>query len=65
MAGLAAPPYPSPKLVQLGEAKALGMFNHHHTGFRHIDADFDDGRGDQNFSRPRAEVLHRFVFVLG
>ena len=38
----------SAQLVQLGQAEALGVLDHHHGGVRHVDADFDHGGRNQN-----------------
>ena len=41
------------QLVQLGQAEALGILDHHDRRFRHVDADLDDRRRDENVeSRP-------------
>ena len=47
---LAAEPAPdaAAQLVQLRQAEALGMLDHHQRGVRHIDTDFDHGSGHQN-----------------
>src|SRR6516225_10115968 len=45
-AGL-APADASAELVELGEAEALRMLDHHDRGGRHIDADLDHSGGDQ------------------
>ena len=46
---LVAAPDPAAQLVQLGEAEALGMFDHHDRRVRHVNADFNDGGGDEDF----------------
>ena len=48
----------SPELVELGEAEALGAFDHHDGGVGDIDADFDDGGGDQDVELAIAEGVH-------
>ena len=34
--------------MQLGKAEALGVFDNHNRGLRHIDADLDNGGGDKD-----------------
>ena len=55
--GLAAPD-PAAQLVQLGEAEALGLLDHHDRGGRHVDADLDHRGGDQHREPPVGEVGH-------
>ena len=43
---LPTPDSPS-ELVELREPEALGVFNNHNHGVRHVDADFDDRRRDE------------------
>ena len=38
----------SAQLVQLREAEALGVLDDHDGGVGNVDADFDDGGGDQD-----------------
>ena len=45
-AGAAADP--AAQLVELGEAEALGMLDHHDGGLRHVDADLDHRGRDQD-----------------
>ena len=52
------------KLVELGESEALGVFDDHHGGVGHVDADFDDGCRDEDLRFVFAEALHDFVFFL-
>ena len=35
------------QLMELGEAKTLGMLDEHDRGVGHVDADLDDGRRHQ------------------
>ena len=49
--------------MQLGEAEALGMLDHHDGGFRHVDADLDHGGGDQQSRFAGGEARHRRVLV--
>src|ERR1700685_1867232 len=37
---------PTAKLVELSQAKAIGVFDKHHGCVRHVQADFDDGGRD-------------------
>ena len=53
------------QLVQLGETEALGMFDDHDRGLRHVDADLDDGGGHEDRERARGERRHHAVLVLG
>ena len=49
--------------MQLGKAKALGMFDHHDGRVRHIDAHFDDGSGDEETGLAALEEPHRLVLL--
>ena len=51
---LTAPDAP-PKLVKLGQPETVGVFDHHHAGVRHVDADFDDRGSHQHLDLTRAE----------
>ena len=44
----AAAPDAAAQLVQLRQAEALGMLDHHDRGLGHVDADFDHGGGHQD-----------------
>jgi hypothetical protein len=55
----AAAPHPAAQLVQLRQAEALGMLDHHHRGRRHVDADLDHRRGDQDRQPAVGEGRHR------
>ena len=44
--------------MELGEAEALGVLDDHDAGIRHVDADLDDGRRDEQLDLVRIEVLH-------
>ncbi len=46
------------QLVQLRQAEAIGIENRHERGVRDIDADFDDGGGDEGVKFPVAEGRH-------
>ena len=52
------------QLVELGEAEALGVFNQHERGVRHVDADLDDGSGDEHVDLMRGEGAHDGVLIL-
>jgi len=52
------------KLVELGEAEALGVFDDHDGGVGDVDADFHDGGGDENLRFVFAETLHDFFFFV-
>ena len=50
--------------MELGEAEALGFENDHDRGIGDVDADFDDGGGDEGVEFPGAEAAHhRFLFL--
>jgi hypothetical protein len=49
------------QLVQLGEAEALGMLDHHDRRIRHVDADLDHRRSDEDAGFAALEALHRLV----
>ena len=54
------------KLVKLGEAEAFSVLDDHDGGVGDIDADFDDGGGDEDLRFVFAEALHDFfLFVAG
>src|SRR5713226_3825234 len=56
----------SAKLVELGEAEALGVLDDHDGGVGDVDADFDYGGGDEDLRFVFAEALHDFfLFVAG
>src|SRR6266852_1499716 len=54
----------SAKLMELGEAEALGVLDDHDGGVGDIDADFDDGGGDEDLRFVFAEALHDFFFFV-
>ena len=56
----AAPDAPA-QLMKLRQAEAFGMLDHHDRRFRHIDADFDHGGGDEDLRLARLELRHRRV----
>ena len=51
------------QLMDLREAEALGVLDHHHGRFRHIDADLDHRGGDEQPRLARGEARHRGVLV--
>ncbi len=51
------------QLVQLGEAEALGMFDHHDGRVRHVDADLHDGGRDENARAAILEGEHGLVLL--
>ena len=46
------------QLVELGEAEALGVLDHHHGRGRHVDADLDHGGRDQDRQSSLGERRH-------
>ena len=49
--------------MQLRQAEAFRMFNHHQGRIRHVDADFNDGRRHQHMDVAAAERIHdRLLF---
>ena len=61
----AAPTYAPAQLVQLREPEPLGRFDDHDRGVRHVDAYFDDRRGDHDIGLARLELAHRLLLVGG
>ncbi len=55
---LVAAPDPAAQLMELGEAEALGVLDHHDRGVGHVDADLDDGGGDQHLDLAGEEAGH-------
>ena len=52
-----AAPHAAAQLVQRRKAEALGVLDDHDGGVGHVDADLDDGGGDQHVQLPRLELL--------
>lgn len=52
------------ELVELGEAEAFGAFDEHDCGVGDIDADFDDGGGDEEVGFVGGEVAHDLFFFV-
>src|SRR5215813_8728360 len=51
--------------MQLRQAEALGVFDQHDRGVRHVHADLDHGRRHQNLNLIRAERRHYALFLGG
>src|SRR6476620_6787376 len=51
------------QLMELSEAKALGILDDHHARLRHIDPDFDDRRRNENRDLALAESCHHGILV--
>ena len=60
---LRAAPDAAAQLVQLGQAEALGMLDDHDGGVRHVDADLDDGGGDEDARLAVLEGAHGLVLL--
>ena len=56
---VAAAPDPPAQLVQLREAEAVGVLDHHRGRVRHVDADLDHGRRDEHVHLGGRECAHR------
>ena len=50
--------HPAAELVELGEAEALGLLDHHHGGVGNVHADLDYGGGHQDLQLACLEALH-------
>src|SRR5205085_4263644 len=59
---LAAPDAPT-KLVQLREAKAVGVFDYHDRRVRYVDADFYHRGSNQDIQFAITELAHHRVFI--
>src|SRR6266542_2471431 len=57
--------HPPAQLMQLRQAEALGVFDQHDRGVRHVHADLDHGRSHQNLNLIRAERPHYALFLGG
>jgi len=53
------------ELVELGEAEALGVVDDHDRGVGDVDANFDDGGGDEDVDLATLEAGHGDLFVIG
>src|SRR2546423_1440857 len=60
-----AAPDAAAQLVQLREPEAVGLLDHHEHGVRHVDADLDDGRGDEHVELAGAEGAHGLLPLAG
>ncbi|MNS21388.1 hypothetical protein D3C72_531490 [compost metagenome] len=58
------PANPAAKLMKLGQAEPVGVHNNHQRGVRHVYADLDHGRRDEELHLVRIELAHHF-FLLG
>ena len=51
------------QLMQLCEPEAFGVLDHHDGCFRHIDADLDHGRGDEELGLAGSKTSHGGIFI--
>ena len=51
--------------MQLRQAEALGMLDHHQRGIRHIDADFNHRGRHQQMQLAARKALHHGLLVCG
>ncbi len=49
--------------MQLRQPEALRMLDNHDRGVRHVDADLDDGGGDEDRERARGEPRHHAILL--
>src|SRR5829696_9852415 len=61
--GVETPEDPAPQLVELREAEALGALDHDRARVRHVNADLDDDRGNEDLDLPGAEIGHDVPLV--
>ena len=61
---MCASPDPSAQLMQLRQPEALGMFDHHDRGIRHIDSDLHHRRRDQDLDLPLLIRGHDLFFLI-
>ena len=61
-AGCGAAPHPPAQLVQLRQAHALGVLDHHQGGIGHIHAHFNHGGGHQHIQTACGKFGHHFGF---
>ena len=57
-------PDAAPELVELREAEPLGVLDQHDRGIRDVDADLDDGGGDEDVDLAGLEAPHDRVLVV-
>ncbi len=60
----AAAPHASAQLVQLGQAHAFGVLDHHQRGIGHVDADLDHRGGDEKVQFVRLEGRHHRLLLV-
>ena len=53
----------APELVELREAEAVGVLDYHDGGVGYVDADLDDGGGDQDVQFVVAEAAHGLILL--
>jgi hypothetical protein len=58
-----AAPHPPAQLVQLRQAEALGMLDHHQRGIGHVHPDLDHRGGHQHAHQPLLEQVHHRLFL--
>ena len=61
---MGAPPHPPTELVELGEAEAVGVLDHHERGIRHVHPHLDHRGRDQGLHLTRGEALHHLALLL-
>ena len=54
----------SAKLMELRQAEALRVLDNHHARIRHVDADFDDRRRDEDVQLARRERFHHAILAV-
>ena len=60
-----SPAYPAPKLVKLGKAEPLGVFNEHDYRVRYVHPYLDDGGGNQKIQLSLGKGAHHPLFFRG
>lgn len=63
--GFGSPADAAADLVELGQAKTVGVFDHHDGGVGDVDADFDDGGGEEGIDPAGTEFVHHLFFFVG
>ena len=59
---MASSAHPAPKLVELGETKAVCAVDQHHRGVGNVDSDLHNCGGDQYVEIAVLELLHDLLF---
>src|SRR5690606_1186650 len=59
-----SPAYTAPQLMQLGETKSLGIFDHHDGGIGYVDTDLNNGCGNHDLRFVPDKTLHLKLVVL-